>query len=314
MKHALIGAGGLGGIYGGVLARGGEDVTFIARGANLEALQAKGLAVRLMNGESFQMAVRATDDPRQVGAVDIIWFCVKTYDLDEAARLAGPLVGPNTVALPVQNGIDAPDRIAAVLGADCVLGGAGRAGGTLEAPGVVVQKNPRIRIDFGELNGEITPRVQAIAQTLPQAGVAAEPSTNIRGILWDKFTSFCGQTAVCAITRLPLGPLRACPETRELILGIIAEVKALARAKGIDLPPGAEERAVGGTSLPWSAHPSMYFDITEGKRLELEAIYGTVVRLGRELGVPTPLSFAMYALLSPFVDGVPDVTEPAAQN
>ncbi|MSQ28516.1 MAG: 2-dehydropantoate 2-reductase [Dehalococcoidia bacterium] len=310
MRVAIVGAGGLGAFYGGLLARSGADVTFIARGANLEALRNRGLTVRLDGAPEFHIDARATGDPREVGPVDLIWCCVKAYDVEPAMRMALPMVGPETMIIPIQNGIDSPDRIAAIAGPRAALGGVGRAGGTLVEPGVVVQKGRRNMVVFGELAGGLSPRVEALAAALKGTGIEAEASPNARGVMWDKFISFSGQAGPSALTRLPLGPLRALPETRALMLGIMAEVQALAKAKGIVVPPGAAERVVQGTSLGGGSYPSTYFDLMEGRRLELDAIYGTTLRLGAEIGIPTPLNGAIYALLKPYENGAPQPATP----
>lgn len=312
MRVAIVGAGGLGSIYGGVLARGGENVTFIARGAVLEALQANGLTVRLASGEEFHLNAQATSDPKEVGSVDLIWFCVKSYDVDNAARMAQPMVGPDTLILPVQNGIDAPSRIASIVGTKPVLGCRPAAGATLEAPGLVVQKGRHIRATLGELKGGISPRVEALAAILRKDGIDAVPSANIRGEIWEKYVSFSGQCGTSALTRLPLDVLWAGAETRDLMLGIMDEVRAIARAKGIKMPEGAAERAVSRSSSLAGTYPSTYFDLIAGKRLEIEASYGTAIRLGRETGVPTPICSTMYALLKPFENGTPEAPPAAA--
>lgn len=305
MRVAILGAGGLGSHYGALMADAGADVTFIARGANLEALRSRGLELKLASGESIHTHPKATDDPKQVGPVDLLWFCVKNYDVDVAAEAARPLIGPNTLILPVQNGIDSPERLAATLGPKPVLGGVARAGATLEAPGVVLQKGRFRKIQFGELGGGITPRVERLAAQLKEYGIEGEPSADIWALLWEKFLTFCPQSAVCTLTRLPVGTIRQVPGTRDLVFGIMKEVEAVARARGVNLPEGIPERAVGGPNLPGAAFPSMYYDYLAGRRLEVEAIQGTIIRLGRELGVPTPYTFAVYALLKPYADGAP---------
>ena len=217
MRVAIVGAGGLGALYGSLLARSGAGVTFIARGANLEALRSRGLTVRLDGASEFHVKVPATDDPGTVGPVDLIWCCVKAYDVEPAMRAALPMVGPETMIIPIQNGIDAPDRIAAIAGPRAALGGVGRAGATLVEPGVAVQKGRRNVVVVGELAGGLSPRVERLAAALAGSGIEAEASPNVRGVMWDKFISFSGQSGPSTLTRLPLGPLRALPETRALI-------------------------------------------------------------------------------------------------
>jgi len=309
MRIAMVGGGGLGAFYGGLLAHAGEDVTFIARGANLQALRADGLTVKRPNGGDLHLGVQATDNPRDIGPVDLIWFCVKTYDLDAAAQQAAPLVGPATVALTTQNGVEAPERVAAVLENAAVLGGVALGGATLVAPGVVEQKTARLPVKLGELLGGSSQRAEGLRQVLLGAGIEAEVSHDILLDLWEKLIFACAPLGLCSLTRLPLGPLLDCPETAELAGGVMAEAEAVGRVRGIALEDGTLDRLLQrlqsvATTTP-AARPSMYFDLEQGRRLELDAINGAVVRLGRELGVPTPLNFAVYAALKPYAEGPP---------
>jgi 2-dehydropantoate 2-reductase len=179
--------------------------------------------------------------------------------------------------------------------------------------GGVVQKGRQIRATFGELNGGISPRVKTLADTLSKDGIDAVPSGNILGEIWDKYVSFAGHSGISALTRLPLGALWACPETRDLMNGIMDEVRALARAKGIALPEGSTERVVSRSSSLAGVYPSTYFDFIAGKRLENEANYGTATRLGLETGVPTPICSTIYALLKPFENGPPEMAPAVRQ-
>ncbi len=302
MKVAIMGSGGLGGFFGGLLARAGEDVTFIARGPNLAALRRAGLRLVLASGDTH-VSVRATDNPADVGAVDLVWCCVKTYDLEAAARAMVPLIGPATMVLPIQNCVDAAERLAAVVGPEAVLGGLCRGGATLEAPGVVVQKTGRVHVVFGERTGGASPRTGALLKTLTGAGLTATLHPDVRVAIWEKFLGVCGVHGLTALTRLPLGPLFATPATRELVRGLVVEAEAVARAAGIPLPPTAvddvlrtyEERAVSDPDVS----AAIYFDLVAGRRLELEDMNGAAVRLGRRHGVATPLNFAVYAALKP---------------
>jgi 2-dehydropantoate 2-reductase len=302
-----MGAGGLGSYFGGLLYRSGEDVTFIARGDKLAALRDHGLTVRLLPDGEFQTRPAATDDPRDVGAVDLILFSVKTYDIEQAARACEPMVGPTTVIMPVQNGVDAAERIAAILGNGHVIGGVSRGGATLEAPGRVSQKSGRTPLPFGELDGSITPRCQRLLDTFLRAGIDAELTTRIRTIIWEKFAATCAFLGVTAVTRLPIGPIVACPATMELHLGLALEAEEIGIALGVEglrgYSAGYQERTYQ-LSAP-ANRGSMYFDMIAGKRLELEDLNGAAVRMGREVGVPTPLNFAVYAALKPFADGPP---------
>ena len=213
MRVAVMGSGGLGGFLGGLLARAGEDVTLIARGMNLQALCAKGLTVKLLPEGDFHCAVRATDDPSEVGPVDLVWFCVKTFDLMTAARQAAPLIGPRTLILPIQNGVEAIEALAALFG-DRVLGCVSLAGATLVAPGIVAQKLPRVLVKIGERSGGSNERTESLRDTLLRAGIEAELSPDIQQEMWEKFVVVSVTLGLTALTRLPLGPLFACAQRR----------------------------------------------------------------------------------------------------
>ena len=308
MRIAIMGSGGLGAFFGGLLAHAGEDVTFIARGANLQALRTQGLTVKRPARDDLHLDVRATDDPREVGPVDLIWFGVKSYDLDAAAHQAAALVGPETVALTIQNGVEAPERVAAVLPGAVVLGGVVLGGATLVAPGIVEQKTARLPVKFGAPRGGLTPPAERFQQVLRAAGLEAEASADIQRELWEKFIFTC-VGALCVLARLPVGSIVDRPATAELARGIMAEAEAIGRARDINLEDGTVDRlfqrmqTVAATTP--AMRPSMYFDLLQGRRLELDALNGAVVRMGRELGIPTPLNFAMSAALSAYAEGTP---------
>lgn len=309
MRIAIIGAGGLGALFGGLLAQAGEDVTFVARGANLQALCANGLILKRLTDEELHLEVRATADPGEVGPVDLIWFCAKTYDLEAAARQCIPLMGPETVAMTIQNGVDAPDQVAAVLGGVDVLGGVVLGGASLVAPGVVEQRTPRIPMHVGEIVGGCSTRVDQLHQTLLAAGIDSAISRDIRREIWEKFIVSCAALGLSSLTRLPYALIFACPETAELAKGIMAEAEAVGHAKGVVFESGTVERLLqlvrSVASTTSAARGSMYLDLVGGRRLELDAINGAAVRIGREVGVPTPLNFAVYAALRPYADGTP---------
>ena len=309
MRAAILGTGGLGAYFGGLLARAGRDVTFIARGSNLEALCRRGLTFKILPPAEVQLDVHATDDPAKIGVVDLVWCCVKAYDLDAAARQMAPLVGPQTLVLPIQNGVDAAERIAAQVGTDRVLGGLCLGGATLEAPGVVAQKTTRVRVLIGELDGTISPRADALVRELASAGVDAEVSSNIRVQLWEKFVGMCGTHSLTALMRLPVSRLFADPETSALVRGLMGEAEEVARAIGVVLPDGAARDAFESyrkrAAADPSAYASIYYDLVAGRRLEVEHTNGAIVRLGRKSGIATPLNFAVYAALRPWVDGRP---------
>jgi 2-dehydropantoate 2-reductase len=306
MRIAVIGAGGTGGYFGGLLARAGEDVTFVARGAQLGAIRARGLTVESRLAGSFTVPVRATDDPGEVGPVDLILFCVKTYDTEAAAEGVRPLLRPGTALLSLQNGIDNEERIARATGYSSGLGAAAYVVSAIKAPGVVAQTAGPGKIVLGELGGGKSERADRLGETLRGAGIAAEVRPNIRAVLWQKFLFICAFGGATAVTRLPIGTVLADPVTRGLFRGTSEEVAAVARAGGIDLPDDCVEQAMTQAAAvePWG-RGSLYGDLAGGRRLELESLNGKVVDLGREHGAETPLNFALYAALRPYLDGAP---------
>src|SRR3712207_587400 len=255
MRIGVVGAGGTGGYFGGLLARAGQDVTFIARGAHLEALRARGLTVESTLAGTFTVPVKATDAPGEVGPVDLILFCVKTYDTDDAAESIRPLIRPETMLLSLQNGIDNEERIARTTGFSSGLGAAAYVVSAIRAPGVVAQTAGPGRIVLGELNGGASARTEQLRDVLREAGIAAELHPDIRLILWQKFLFICAFSGVTALTRLPIGTVLADPATHTLFRGTSEEVEAVARAEGVGLPDDCVERALGtaGRGRPWGA-------------------------------------------------------------
>lgn len=306
MRIAVIGVGGTGGYFGGLLARAGEDVTFVARGAQLEALRARGLTVESRIAGTFTVAVHATDEPKEVGPVDLILFCVKTYDTEAAAQGARPLVRPDTMLLSLQNGVDNEERIARAAGHSSGIGAAAYVVSAIKAPGVVAQTAGPGKIVLGELGGGTNERAGRLRDALQRAGIAAELHPDIRAVLWQKFLFICAFSGVTALSRLPIGTVLTDPVTRDLFRGTSEEVEAVARAGGIDLPADCVEQAMTQAAAvePWG-RGSLYGDLAGGRRLELESLNGEVVRRGREHDVSTPLNFAIYAALHPYVGGAP---------
>ena len=307
MRIAVVGAGGTGGYFGGLLARAGDDVTFIARGAHLETLRARGLTLESSLAGTFTVPVQATDDPRGVGPVDLILFCVKTYDTDAAAASVRPLIQPETTLLSLQNGVDNEERIARLSGHPSGVGGVAYVVSAIKAPGLVAQTAGPGKIVLGELGGGESARTERLRDALQRAGIAAEVHPDIRAVLWQKSLFICAFSGVTALTRLPIGTVLADPATRALFRGTSEEVEAIARAIGIGLPDDCVEQALATASAvePWG-RGSLYGDLAGGRRLELEGLNGEVVRRGGELGIETPLNFAIYAALRPYVDGTPE--------
>ncbi len=312
MRVTVMGSGGTGGYFGGLLARAGEEVTFVARGAHLAAIRARGLTVRSRLVGDFTVPARATDDPAESGRADLVLFCVKTYDTASAAERLRPAVGPDTVILPVQNGIDSAERIGRVVGLEHVIGGLAGVSSVVEAPGIIEHRAGPDVIQLGELDGPPSARAQRIADTLRRAGIKTQVRPDMRVALWEKFVLICGLSGLTALTRLPLGAVLACPETRTLFRQAMEETEAVGRAEGVAVPDGHAGRMMQffEGSDP-AIRGSLYYDLAAGRRLEIETLHETVVRLGREHGVPTPANFAVYAALKPYADGAPPSGAPA---
>lgn len=310
MRVAILGSGGLGAFFGGLLARAGHDVAFIARGANLEALRQRGLTLKTLPSAEVRFPVRATNDPREIGPVDLVWCCVKAYDVDAAARQIPCLTGPKTVVLPIQNGVDAAEWIAPHVGADRVLGGLCLGGATLEEPGVVAQKTSRVRILIGELDGSQSQRTDRLREALAAAGIEVEAPRDIRVALWEKFLGVCGTHSLTALMRLPVAALFADPETSALVRGLTKEAEEVAKASGVPLPDDAVDEVLKDYQRRGAVYASIYYDLLAGRRLELEYTNGAVVRLARRHRVETPLNFAVYAALKPWINGPPLVAAP----
>jgi 2-dehydropantoate 2-reductase len=306
MRIAVVGAGGVGGYYGGLLARAGNEVALIARGAHLQAIREHGLRVESAYGDFVVRPQHATDRPAEVGPVDIIIFAVKMYDLEEAGRAARPLVGPETVVLPLENGLDAPDLLGALLGAEHVLPAVTYVSSTLVSPGVIRQAGPLQRIVFGEAGGDITPRAERVRDTLAAGGIEAVLTEDVQAALWNKFILMAASGPLAAAVRLPRSEFMAFPETRALYLEALREAAAVARAGKVAVPGDIAEQALHlAERFPAGGKPSTLVDIEAGRRLELEALTGALLRRGAKWGVETPVHRVLYALLKPWADGRP---------
>lgn len=300
MKILIMGTGGVGGYYGGLLAQQGNEVTFISRGAHLYAIRHEGLKVKSVHGDFTVFPASATEDPAKVGPVDLILFCVKTYSTDEAAEAMRSAVGPQTAVLSLQNGIDAADRIGKIIGMEHVLGGATWLSSAVEAPGLIRQISQFRRIVFGELTGVRSERIQAIYEALNQTGITVEISEDIQKVLWTKLVFITAVSSIGSLTRLPMGDYRSVPETRGLLSSLMQEVESLARAQGVNLDGDVVQKWLEfiDNSAP-HIKPSMQLDVEAGHRTELESIIGVIGRKGRELGIPTPASDFVYSALLP---------------
>ncbi len=300
MKIAIMGTGGVGGYYGGLLAKVGKDVTFIARGAHLQALLKTGLQVKSVYGDFQISKVKATDKPTDVGQVDLIIFSTKTYQTEEAAKAMKPMVGKDTAVVPLQNGVDAADRIGEIIGMEHMLGGATWLSAAIEAPGVIGQYSEFRRIALGEFNGKTSSRLTGVYNVLKETGATVEISDNILKVLWTKFVFISSVSAIGSLTRVTFGEYRGVPEARAVLGEAIGEVAAVARVGGVKLDEDilAKTQAFIDSSAP-GIKPSMQRDVEAGKPSELESLIGIVMRMGAERNVPTPVMRFAYAMLRP---------------
>jgi len=290
MRVAIVGTGGVGGYYGGLLARAGHDVTFIARGVHLQAIRTNGLKVHSVHGDFHIQPARGTDDPAEVGSVDLTIFAVKTYDTDNAARLMRPLVGPQTAILPLQNGVESAAHLSRYFEKQAILGGATWIVSSVAEPGVIKQESQFRRIALGEFDGRESRRVQAIGKALAESGATVEVSTEIEKVLWTKLLFIASFSGITSVTRAPAGPVMACDESRLLLEQAMREVEAVARATGISLDADVVDKAMTFCgNLEPTATSSMQRDVASGRRSEYDATNGAVVRAGRRSGVPTPI-------------------------
>src|SRR3954454_9815976 len=294
-----MGAGAIGGIYGTLLALRGHEVTFVARGVQLEAVQSHGLEVRTPSGAHHLPSVAAVERPADAsGPFDLVLFTVKGYDTEDAATAVRPAVGPQTVVLTLQNGVERVERLAEVLPSEHILAGATYVAATTTAPGVIDQVSAFRRIVFGEPGGGLTPRVEAIAAVLQDAGIEATASADATAAVWQKFVMQAANATVTSVCRASVGPIRDTPDGAALYRQAIAEVAAVGRASGVALAPDAEETAFATVgSMPVAAKSSMQVDFERGRRVELEELTGAVVRKGIHAGVPTPTFDALYSVL-----------------
>jgi 2-dehydropantoate 2-reductase len=306
MRIAVVGAGGVGGGFGAALAKAGADVTFIARGAHLAAMKSTGLKIEGGRGETHLVPTQATDDPKTVGPVDYVLFCVKLWDVESAGEHIKPLVGPSTAVIPLQNGIDAPERLAPILGKQAVMGGVAQISASIVAPGVIRQVGTFMRLLFGELDGSPSARGEALRAMCAKAGFDVTLSDQIVTELWMKFILLATNASVVAVARQPIGKLRDDPDMQPQFVAAYNEVIAVGKARGVTLPADALDRMLAfNKGAPPTMKPSMALDLERGNRIELPWLGGKVVELGRQLGVQTPTHAFMYAALKPYVMGTP---------
>ena len=300
MRIAIYGTGGVGGYFGGRLAQAGEDVTFIARGAHLDAIRSNGLRVSSVHGDFTVAGARATDSPADVGPVDAVLVAVKAWQVAEIAPLIRPLIGPDTVVVPLQNGVEAAPQLIEGLGPDNVVGGLCRVVALIEGPGHIRHGGGDDFVGIAELDNQPSERVERVRAALAEAGLKAETPPDIHAALWAKFLFICAWGGVGAVTRSAVGVTRSLPLTRAMLEGAMAETYNVARARGINLPDAAVATGMAAIDRqPEGGEASMQRDIQDGRPSELESQNGAVVRLGRESGVPTPTHDFIYGSLLP---------------
>lgn len=306
MKIAIIGAGGVGGYFGGRLAVAGNDVTFVARGAHLQAMRANGLKVLSALGDMHVKNVKCTDDTATIGPVDFVMIAVKLWSTDEAVEAAKPLIGPDTAVMSFQNGIVAEDRILAVHGPTHTMGGVANIAALIEAPGVIRHNGTMASLFFAELDGKRSKRAEALYKACVDAGIKTELVDDIHTRIWEKFVRLVTMSSMTALCRMPVGPIREDPDTRALLRQVMSEVISVAIAKGAKLGDDIVDqqmKIVDG--YPPTMVASMCGDLRRGYRLELPWLAGTVAKLGKELNIPTPANQFVYAALKLYANGRP---------
>ncbi len=304
MKIAVMGAGALGCYFGGRLAQAGVDISFIARGAHLTALQKSGLQIVSPLGDLHIPNVQATAAPAEVGPVDIIMFLVKLPDTESAAAAMSPMLGEQTAVVSFQNGVDAWGRLGDIVGSQRVIGGTAVIPATISGPGIIKHNGPFARLTFGEFDGVESSRCTHLLKALEEAQIEADLVTNIEVKIWEKFIMLSALSALTALTRLPIGTIMADAEARKLFEAAIFETHAVGRVICPELSPQAGAAALERASqLPAHMRASMLDDLERGKPMELEGLSGTVARLGREHGVPTPTHEFVFKALHPYAAG-----------
>jgi 2-dehydropantoate 2-reductase len=303
MRIAILGSGGVGGYFGARLASTGTDVSFIARGLQLEALRERGLRIESPTGNIHLPGVQATDDPTTIGPVDLVFFTVKLYDTDVAARMLQPLLGPRTLVVSLQNGVDSVDLLSRAVGREHVAGGTTYLAAVVSEPGVI-RHTAMNRLIFGSLDGGPSPLLVELVDACQLAGVDAVLSDRIMVDIWAKFVRLTVFSGMTAVTRCSIGPLRDDLALAEMMRGAIRESMSVARAKGMPLTDAlVDEIQVATAALPPQARSSMLEDLERGRPLELPWLSGAVVRIGQEVGVDTPIHRFITTVLQPHVNG-----------
>lgn len=303
MRIAIVGSGGVGGYFGGRLAASGADVTFLARGAHLEAMRARGLRIESPKGHVHLPRVNVESDPAVIGPADVVFFAVKLYDTEGALARLPPLIGPDTVVIGFQNGVETVGMLTRAVGPSHTAGGVSYVSAVIAEPGVI-RHTAMDHLIFGEPDGSRSPRLDALLAACGPAGFQATLSTDITVDIWTKFVRIAVFSGMTAVTRSPIGVIRDDPELFAMLKAAAKEAMSVARAKGIAVPASTvEDVAAAYSVLPPQAKASMLEDLERGRRLELPWLSGAVVRIGREVGVETPTHSFINAVLKPLVNG-----------
>lgn len=303
MNIAVVGAGGVGGYFGGMLALAGNEVTFVARGANLDAIVKNGITI-VTDKSQVQVAVAATDDPSAVDTVDLVIFAVKTYDTRPAIDGLSSLLANGASVLTLQNGVESYLQLGEMLGDAHILPGAAYIESRIQSPGVIRQSGEVVRIVFGEVDGSKSARVARIHRTFTNAGINCELSGDVIKTLWTKFLFIASVAGITSASRARIGDLLKQPGYMDLLLNTMREIEKVGRAKGVKL----DEEVILNTQLYVEGavrdiQASLHSDLENGRRLELETFTGAVVRLGDEVGIPTPINDVLYMILKPHIEG-----------
>ena len=311
MRIAILGSGAVGGYFGAKLAKAGQDVTFIARGAHLEAIRRQGLEVRSAKLGDFTVRAAAEHDTTRIGPVDVVLVAVKAYDNATALPMLKPLIGSETAVLTLQNGVDSADEVAAIVGERHVLGGTTYVATALEGPGLIVQTGVHRSIIFGEVFGVgtsgtsgITPRVQAIAGVFASADIQVTPVADARVPIWDKFVYLVAFSGFTGASRLAIGHIWKYPHVQEMFYACSREIAAIAKAEGVAISANRfDTLREYMENLPPTTRSSLLIDLEQGKRIEVEALQGAAVRRAAKHGVPVPIVSTLYSLLKAWENG-----------
>jgi 2-dehydropantoate 2-reductase len=296
MKIAAMAAGAVGAYFGGRMQAAGHDVAMIARRAHLDALRQNGLKIESVHGDLHLPKVNATDDPRQVGPVDIVLFAVKLWDTETAAELARPLVGPDTRVITLQNGVDSYERVSAILGKEQTVCGTAYIAAVLGGPGLMRHTSKFATMRVGRMDGKPDAKLAAFVAAAKAAGIDIQPQDDMNRERWQKFVFLSSMAGVNCLTRQPIGKVLADPDTRAFYRKLMEECLAVGQKSGAKVPSAwVDDRMTFSDAAPPGMKASMFHDLEAGNRLELDWLNGKVVSLGRELGVPTPASDAVYA-------------------